>query len=61
MATYRVTWVIDIEADSAIDAAVDALDIQLDPQSIAKQFDVQDVDTGETESVDFNSDEWNER
>ena len=37
---FRVSWVIDIEADSAEAAAREALRIQRDPQSIATVFKV---------------------
>lgn len=37
---YRVTWTIDIEADSPVDAAQEALRIQRDKDSIATVFDV---------------------
>ena len=37
---FRVSWVIDIEADSAEAAAREALRIQRDPQSIATVFTV---------------------
>jgi hypothetical protein len=42
--TYRVSWEIDIEADSARDAARKAQDIQLDPSSTATVFKVQRPD-----------------
>lgn len=38
--TYRVTWEIDIEAISAVDAARQALEIQRDRASIATVFRV---------------------
>lgn len=37
---YRVTWEIDLEADSAEDAAIQALGIQRDPDSTATCFAV---------------------
>lgn len=37
---YRVTWTIDIWADSAEEAAVRAREIQLDPDSTATEFQV---------------------
>jgi hypothetical protein len=42
MTTYLVTWTIDIEADSPREAAVAALRIQRDPESIATVFKVQE-------------------
>lgn len=41
MPEYRVTWDIDIEADSPEEAAKKALEIQRRPDSIATVFDVQ--------------------
>jgi hypothetical protein len=38
---FRVSWVIDIEADSAEAAAREALRIQRDPASIATVFTVE--------------------
>lgn len=40
MYSYVVTWAIDIEADSAYDAAKQAQDIQVDPESTATIFHV---------------------
>lgn len=40
MPLFRVTWEIDIEADSPEDAAREALRIQRDTESIATVFDV---------------------
>lgn len=37
---YVVTWTVDIEADSAREAAQQALDIQRDPLSTAVVFEV---------------------
>lgn len=44
MAEYRITWTIDVTADTAEDAAREALRIQRDPQSIATVFDVEGDD-----------------
>lgn len=49
---YRVTWTIDIEADSPRDAAQEALDIQRSI-SDATVFEVRDK-FGITEVVDLN-------
>ena len=38
--TLRVTWQIDLEADSPREAAEKALEIQRNPDSIATVFDV---------------------
>lgn len=40
MTHYRVTWQIDIEADTPEEAAQEALRIQRDPDSIATLFEV---------------------
>lgn len=40
MTDYRVIWKIDIEADSALKAAQEALEIQRDKDSIATVFKV---------------------
>ena len=37
---YRVKWEIDIEADSPRQAAIEALKIQRDPNSLATVFEV---------------------
>lgn len=42
MTMYRVSWEIDIEAPSHYVAAMEALAIQRDPQSIATVFAVKD-------------------
>lgn len=41
MKRYRVTWAIDIDADTPEDAARKALAIQRNPHSIATWFEVQ--------------------
>lgn len=40
---YHVMWEIDIEADSPVDAAIIAKQIQLNPASIANMFTVTDM------------------
>ena len=40
MHTFKVTWEIEIEADTPEDAARQALAIQRDPESIATVFEV---------------------
>jgi hypothetical protein len=52
---YLVTWEIDIEADSAHDAAEMALEIQRRPDSTAIVFTVRD-ETGESIEVDLDDD-----
>lgn len=49
---YRVTWVIDIEAENALDAACYARDIQLDPNNTATVFDVSNS-SGEVAAIDL--------
>ncbi len=39
--SYRVAWLIDVEADSPQEAAVNARQIQLDPESLATVFEVE--------------------
>ena len=46
MPLYRVTWEIDLEADSHHQAARKALDIQRRSASTATSFDVQERDGG---------------
>jgi hypothetical protein len=55
MAMYRVTWEIDLDADSHREAAELALNIHRDPDSIATNFTVTDTDAGTPPVViDFN-------
>jgi hypothetical protein len=49
---YFVTWEIDIEAETPIEAAQKALEIQRRPGSIANVFDVTD-EAGEKTRVDL--------
>lgn len=57
MNKYRVSWVIELEAESAEAAARQALVIQRDPSSIATVFDVaREYDSGrvaEPQSIDL--------
>lgn len=46
---YRVTWIIDLDAESFEDAARLAREIQLDPDSFATHFIVQDRDGDDRE------------
>jgi hypothetical protein len=55
MSSYRVTWVIDIEAESKQAAALTALRIQRDPSSIATVFEVADAN-GTVSTVDLHGD-----
>jgi hypothetical protein len=53
MAQYRIIWSIDIEADSPEQAAHQARQYQLDPDSTATVFAVTDADTGQEQVVDL--------
>jgi hypothetical protein len=44
MTTYSVNWKIEIEAESRVEAARQALEIHRDPNSTATVFDVYDQD-----------------
>lgn len=41
---YRVMWLIDVEADTHVEAAIQAQAIQRDPESIATVYTVVDPD-----------------
>jgi hypothetical protein len=54
MSTYEVTWVLEeIEADSAEEAAKIALDIQRDHNSMATEFIVKDLGSGEAQIIEL--------
>lgn len=53
MPTYRVKWEIDVEAETPQKAAEEAQEAQRDPQSIATHFDVTDLETGETVTIEL--------
>lgn len=53
MQTYLVEWVIDLDAKSPKDAALEALSIHRDPDSRAMVFDVTGQDDGRTFRVDL--------
>ncbi len=57
MTSYLITWIIDIEADSPEEAAEEALTIQRRPNSIATVFEVLDMGTDVTTTVDLNPEE----
>ena len=50
---YRVTWEIDVEAETPEDAAKEALSIQRDIDSEAVVFGVTDTDTALHKTVDL--------
>lgn len=53
MSEYRVTWVIDLEAESPLAAAEEALRIHRDPTSIATVFAVKRLGTEHTVTIDL--------
>lgn len=60
MHSYKVAWYIDVEADSAVEAANKALAIQRDRESLATVFSVSDqhqnklvIDTKEWDPEDI--------
>ena len=53
MNKYTVTWEIQIEADSHLEAAEKALEIQRDPDSIATVFEVTGDDDEGPEPIDL--------
>ena len=55
MMNYRVSWKIDIDAESPREAAEMALEIHRRPDSIATVFTVRD-ETGESIEVDLGED-----
>jgi hypothetical protein len=57
MMNYRVSWEIDIDADSPREAAERALEIQRRPDSIATVFTVRD-ETGESIEADLDEDSY---
>jgi hypothetical protein len=52
MTQYCVRWEIELEADSPMDAAQEALRIHRDPESIATIFEVRDMDTRVQYAID---------
>lgn len=51
----RVRWEIDVEAETALDAAREALAIQRDPESIATYFEVRDAQGQPFAGVDLSA------
>lgn len=51
MTEYRVTWVIDVDADTPEDAARKAREYQIDPDSTANVFDVVNREIPEAKPV----------
>lgn len=53
MKDYRVMWGIEVrKAPSPVHAALEALRVQRDPESIATVFVIEDLETGEEVMVD---------
>ncbi len=52
---YLVTWRIEIDATSRLEAAMKALQIQRDPNSTAVAFEVEEDDPDDAESFDLTS------
>lgn len=50
---FLITWTIDVWAPTALLAAHNALTIHRDPSSIATTFQVQDVETQDTQIIDL--------
>lgn len=56
MGSYKLTWVIDMEADSPKEAAKAALQLQLENwDTTANVFEVEDKETGDCYNVDLMS------
>lgn len=53
MATYLVTWTIDIEANSPTQAAIDALKIQRRPGGTAVVFEVKKHGSDKSTTIDL--------
>ena len=52
MAEYHVSWEIELDAESALDAARGALEMQRDPESTATVFTVR-LSNGPSTEVDI--------
>ena len=53
MKTYTVTWQIELDAESALEAAREAWSTMLDPDSLPPAFEVQEEGAEQSESVDL--------
>lgn len=53
MPTFKVAWIVELEADSIQEAAEQAREIQLDEESIATHFLIHDLETNTRHSVDL--------
>ena len=61
MAQFTVTWTIEVEADTAREAAETALNIQRNYQSTATYFEVKEDKTGEETHIDLAEEETEEK
>lgn len=57
MPCYKVIWEIDIDADTPLEAAKQAEEIQKSPESTATVFGVTDPETGISVEVDLDTNE----
>lgn len=58
MKHYLITWQFDVEGDfTPEEAAAEALRVQRNPLSVATVFNVKDVATGATVTIDLNPEE----
>jgi len=53
MAEFKVSWVVELEADNPREAALTALEFMQDPRTTATQFDVTDR-SGNRVEIDLN-------
>lgn len=53
MAEYKIVWVIEVDANSSVEAAMLAKIIQLDPNSEANHFIVYNKETNETKDIEL--------
>jgi len=53
MKAFRVDWDIELEAETAMEAAKEALKIHRDPDSIATVFIVTELKTGDSWQIDL--------
>jgi hypothetical protein len=49
MTSFKVTWTIEVEADTPIEAAYQAWEIQHDPLSMATVFEVSTIPSNQQE------------
>ena len=57
MPEYLITWTIEIEADSPLEAVQEARKIQLDPESISTIFSAEDDEGSDPWTIDLNDPE----